>query len=70
MRIPEKIVGFLNRNRGLSFCDSCIQNGCLLASPGQVARITATLELFPEFLRTKSTCSECARHTRLTTRAV
>jgi hypothetical protein len=70
VHIPEQVVNFLNRNPGKSFCDPCIQRGCALESPRQVAQVTATLALFPEFHRERGRCSQCAAPRKLTTRAV
>ena len=61
MQIPEMVVGFLNRNLGKTYCDSCIEQECDLASRGDAARITETLELFPEFRRTRGQCTQCGR---------
>jgi hypothetical protein len=69
MTVAEKIVGFLNGNRGVSYCDACLEKRCSIPSHGQVALVTSTLELFPEFFRARGRCGDCARLTRLATRA-
>jgi hypothetical protein len=70
VHIPEKVVTFLNRNAGRSFCNPCVQQQCSVESSGQVAQVTATLALFPEFRRERCQCSQCASLRKLTTRAV
>jgi len=70
VHIPERVVTFLNRNPGRSFCDPCIQRECSVGSVGQVAQVVATLALFPEFRRERRQCSQCAILGKMTTRAV
>jgi len=70
VHLAEKVVSFLNRNQGQSFCDSCIQHECLLNSARQVARVTAILALSPDFQRATSECSRCGSLKKLATRAV
>jgi len=68
MYIPERVVNFLNRHPGKSFCDQCIQSECELKRPEQVARVTATLALSPDYQRVRCQCSRCASLNRLATR--
>ena len=70
VQIPEKVVSFLNRNSGQSFCDSCIQHECMLNSARQVARVTAILAMSPDFQRIVCECSRCGSNKKLATRAV
>jgi len=70
MHIPERVVNFLHRYPGQSFCDRCIQTECELKRPEQVARVTATLAVSPDYRRVRCECSRCASLSRLTTRTV
>jgi hypothetical protein len=70
VHIPEKVVSFLNRHQGQSFCDACIQREFMLNSASQVARVTATLALSPDYQRAKCECGRCGSTQKLTTRAV
>jgi len=70
VQIPEKVVSFLNRHQGESFCDACIQRECMLNSARQVARVTSVLALSPDYQRSKSACSRCESTKKLATRAV
>ncbi len=61
MHVSEAVVNFLNRNPGRFFCDPCIQAGCLLGEPAEVAYVTSALAMTPDFLQMTASCTMCAR---------
>jgi hypothetical protein len=67
MTIPERVVEFLNRNRGIAFCDACIADRVGLAGPTSAQLVTKTLALCSDYTRTEAKCGSCQR-TRLLTK--
>jgi hypothetical protein len=64
------VVGFLNRNRGIGYCDQCLAQRFSVEGIAEIAAITATLELFPDFLRTKGECDACGTTSYPVTQAI
>ena len=70
MHTPEIVVSFLSSHRGQGFCDSCIQQSCELESELNVALVTTTLALSPDYRKSISQCGRCASQNKLVTQAV
>jgi hypothetical protein len=71
MTIPERIYTFITSHNADCFCDDCIQRELGLARRQQVAPITKTLGLTPEFVRVAGLCAVCSYpRTKLVIRAL
>ena len=58
---PKMVFDFLQWNKGLDFCDDCIQKTLDLKLGHQVQQITAALALCAGFVRGNAKCSVCKR---------
>ncbi len=65
MTVPERVVDFLRKRKGSSFCDDCIAEQLKLKKRQEVQPITATLALCSDFSRDKDICSSCPPSARL-----
>src|ERR1700724_3144390 len=67
--VPEQITAFLQANRNVWFCDSCIQERLELKRHQQAQQTTSALSTTPLYTRQDGTCSICGRNLTVITNA-
>jgi hypothetical protein len=57
--VPQQVATFLQANKRIWFCDSCIQKKLGLKRPQQAQQATSALGAMPTYTRASGTCSVC-----------
>lgn len=66
MTVPEQIAQFLQKNKPLAYCDSCIQDALGLKRHQQVQQTTSGGAAAGGFVRVEGTCSSCGKDVKVT----